>query len=79
MNSDVQHIYDPAHPAVLNLIRMAAQSAHEVGIWIGICGESAADRNLLPFYLEIGIDELSVSPKSILRLRKDICSYCAEI
>ena len=75
MNGEVSNLYDPAHPAVLRLIKEAAERAREAGIWIGICGEAAADPKLLPFFLEIGIAELSMSPKSILGLRRRICTY----
>jgi phosphotransferase system enzyme I (PtsI) len=51
---------------------MAADAAHEKGIWIGICGELGADLSLLPTFLAIGIDELSVSPSSVLPLRAEI-------
>ena len=60
---------DPHHPAVLRSLNMAAEAAHAAGIPIGICGELAADEDLLPLFLSLGIDELSVSPANLLPLR----------
>lgn len=70
MNSALAPLYAPDHPAVLQLIQMTAEHAHKAGIPVGICGESAADPALLPFYLSIGIDELSVAPSRLLSLRR---------
>jgi len=64
--------FDPHHPAVLRSLKMAADAAHAAGIWIGICGELAADLEMLPTFLAIGIDELSVSPAAVLPLRAAI-------
>jgi len=72
---DLGKYYDPHHPAVLKALRMAAEAAHRQGIWIGICGELAADAELLPAFLDIGIDELSVSPAQVLPLRARIRSF----
>jgi len=58
------------HPAVLEMIRMVAQNAHAEGIWAGICGELGADLELTEQFLQMGIDELSVSPGRILPIRK---------
>jgi phosphotransferase system enzyme I (PtsI) len=62
------------HPAVLRMIRMAAENAHKAGIWIGICGELGADAELTETFLSMGIDELSVSPSAVLPLRSAIRS-----
>ncbi len=70
--NDLGKFFDPHHPAVLRALKMAADAAHEAGIWIGICGELGADISLLPTFLAIGIDELSVSPSSVLPLRAEI-------
>ena len=70
--NDLGKFFDPHHPAVLRALKMAADAAHEAGIWIGICGELGADLSLLPTFLAIGIDELSVSPSSVLPLRAEI-------
>lgn len=67
--NDLGRFFDSHHPAVLRALKMAADAAHEAGIWIGICGELAADTSLLPTFLAIGIDELSVSPAAVLPLR----------
>lgn len=71
-NPKLDRFYDPHHPAVLQLIRMAAENAHANGIWIGICGELGADLKLTETFLSYGIDELSVSPSMILPLRKKV-------
>lgn len=71
-NSQLGRYFDPKHPAVLCLIKIVAENAHNAGIPVGICGELAADEELTEFFLDIGIDELSVSPKKILPLRKRI-------
>ena len=63
---------DPHHPAVLAMIRMAAENAHAEGKWIGICGELGADLELTEEFLSMGLDELSVSPAMVLPLRKKI-------
>lgn len=71
-NSKLDEFYDPHHPAVLAMIRMAAESAHAEGAWIGICGELGADLELTEEFLKMGLDELSVSPAMVLPLRKRI-------
>ena len=58
---------------MLRLIAMAAENAHRAGIWIGVCGELGADPSLLPAFLDLGIDELSMSPGAILRTRMQVC------
>lgn len=70
--NDLGKFFDPHHPAVLRALKMAADAAHKAGIWIGICGELGADLTMLPTFLAIGIDELSVSPASVLPLRAAI-------
>ena len=71
-NSKLDQFYDPHHPAVLAMIKMAAESAHAEGAWIGICGELGADLDLTEEFLKMGLDELSVSPAMVLPLRKRI-------
>ena len=73
-NRKLEAFYDPYHPAVMSMIRMAADNAHAEGKWIGICGELASDLHLTEQFLEMGIDELSVAPGMILPLRKHIRS-----
>ena len=71
-SNDLDKFFDPHHPAVLRALKIAADAAHKAGIWIGICGELGADLSLLETFLAIGIDELSVSPASVLPLRAEI-------
>lgn len=71
-NPKLDEFYDAHHPAVLAMIKMAADNAHAEGKWIGICGELGADLELTETFLEMGIDELSVSPSMILPLRKKV-------
>lgn len=71
-NQKLEPFYDAHHPAVLSMIRIAAENAHREGKWIGICGELAADLSLTGTFLEMGIDELSVAPGMILPLRKTV-------
>ena len=71
-NQKLDAFYDPHHPAVLAMIRMAAENAHAEGKWIGICGELGADLELTEEFLSMGLDELSVSPAMVLLLRKKI-------
>lgn len=68
-NAAVEQFVDTHHEAVLRLIEMAAENAHNHGAWIGICGELAADTTLTEKFLRIGIDELSVSPSFVLKVR----------
>ena len=68
-NSQIERFCDTHHEAILRLIEMSAENAHKNGKWIGICGELAADTTLTETFLRIGIDELSVSPSYILKLR----------
>ena len=76
--NDLGKFFDPHHPAVLRALKMAADAAHAAGIWIGICGELGADLSLLPTFLAIGIDELSVSPSAVLPLRAAIRKSIAQ-
>ncbi len=70
--NDLGRFFDPHHPAVLRALKAATDAAHKAGIWIGICGELGADLELLPTFLAMGIDELSVSPSAVLPLRSAI-------
>lgn len=71
-NQKLEDFYDSHHPAVLAMIRMAAESARAEGKWIGICGELGADVTLTETFLKMGIDELSVAPGMILKVRQKI-------
>ena len=64
--------FDPHHKAVLRMIEMSIENAHKEGIWVGICGELAADISLTETFLKMGVDELSVSPGQVLVVRKKI-------
>ena len=69
-NTALDEFYDPHHPAVLRMISTVVNNAHKAGIWVGICGELGADRELTKEFLVMGVDELSVSPGNILPIRK---------
>lgn len=73
-NPSLGKFCDTHHEAVLNLIKYTAENAHKAGIWVGICGELAADTSLTKEFLRMGIDELSVSPSYILKLRDAVRS-----
>ena len=66
--------FDSHHPAVLKLIQMTIENGHKAGIWVGICGELGADLTLTETFLRMGVDELSVSPPSVLPLREKVRS-----
>lgn len=78
MNAKIADLYDVHNPAVLRAIKIVAENAHKAGIWVGVCGESAADTTLTETYIAMGIDELSVSAGSVLELRQKIQSINAE-
>lgn len=71
---NLDRFFDAHHPAVLRMIKMAADNAHKAGIWIGICGELGADTSLTETFMALGVDELSVSPSAVLPLRSTIRS-----
>ncbi len=71
-NNHLGDFYDPHHKALLRMLKMVADNAHKNGIWMGICGELAADDALTKLFLAMNIDELSVSPGYILSLRKRV-------
>lgn len=71
-NAKLDPVYDPHHPAVLRMIRMTVENGHKGGCWVGICGELGADTTLTGEFLRMGIDELSVTPASVLPIRKII-------
>lgn len=68
----LERFYDPKHPAVLRMIKMTVDAAHNAGIWAGICGELAADCSLTESFIKMGVDELSVSPRSVLPIRNAV-------
>lgn len=71
-NPKLDDFCDTHHEAILRLIKMTADNAHKNGAWVGICGELAADTTLTETFLRMGIDELSVSPGYVLKLRDTI-------
>jgi len=73
-NAKLEAFSDPHHPAVLREIRMTVEAGHRHNCWVGICGELGADLSLTETFLRMGVDELSVNPKSVLPLRKQIRS-----
>ena len=71
-NAQVESFCDRHHEALLRLIRTTVENAHRAGIWAGICGELAADTTLTDFFMEIGVDELSMTPGAILETKAKI-------
>lgn len=71
-NQKLESICDTHHPAILRLIEMTVKNGHKEGIWVGICGELAADTDLTEAFLDMGVDELSVSASSVLKVRKAV-------
>jgi len=75
-NEKLDEFYNPHHEAVLRMIKLVVDNAHQYGKWVGICGELAADLQLVERFLEMGVDELSVAPSMVLKLRKKIREIC---
>ena len=71
-NAKLDDFYNPHHKAILRMIQMVADNAHKCGKWVGICGELGADLELTEEFLRMGIDELSVAPSMVLRVRKAV-------
>ena len=71
-NSCLDEFYNPYSDALMRMIKMTVDNGHKAGIWVGICGELAADTTLTKNFLKMGVDELSVSPGAVLPLRKRI-------
>lgn len=71
-NERLDDFYNPHHKAILRMISMVAENAHKCGKWVGICGELGADLELTEEFLRMGIDELSVAPSMVLRVRKNV-------
>lgn len=71
-NMKLESIYNAHHPAILRMIKMTIENGHKHGCWVGICGELGADATLTQTFIDMGIDELSVSPSFILPIRKNI-------
>ncbi|MCD8366600.1 MAG: phosphoenolpyruvate--protein phosphotransferase, partial [Clostridiales bacterium] len=64
-NGDLARYFDPKHPALLQALELAADAAHRAGVPIGVCGELGADPTMLPFFLKVGMDALSVPPQAV--------------
>jgi len=77
-NEQLDDFYNPHHEAVLRMIRMVVENAHKCGKWTGICGELGADLTLTEQFVRMGVDELSVAPSMILKLRKIVREMKAE-
>lgn len=69
-NAQLDDFYNPKHPAILRMIQMVVENAHAHGKWVGICGELGADLTLIETFLRMGVDELSVAPSMVLRVRE---------
>ena len=74
MNEKIAHLYEPAHPAVVHLLKVVADAAHANNIWVGVCGEMASEIALLPLLLGLGMDELSVSASLVPRVKRAVQS-----
>ena len=74
-NEKLDDFYNAHHKAILMMIRMVVENAHKYGKWAGICGELGADLELTDEFMKMGVDELSVAPGMILKLRKRICEF----
>lgn len=74
VNERIAHLYEPTHPAILQLIKMTVEAAHAHGIWAGVCGEMAGDITLTPLLLGLGIDELSAGAPAVPRVKRAVQS-----
>src|SRR5699024_45007 len=72
MNEAVSYLYQPYHPAILQLVSRVIKAAHAENKWVGMCGEMAGDQTAIPLLLGLGLDEFSMSPSSILPARSQI-------
>ena len=71
-NPKLDDFYNSHHEAVLRMIRMVVENGHKEGCWVGICGELGADTSLTETFVSMGIDELSVSPSMVLKVREAV-------
>ena len=78
-NAKLDNIYDSHHPAVLRMIQMVIDNGHKENCWVGICGELGADTTLTKQFVQMGIDELSVSPNMVLPIRKIIRDTVSQV
>jgi phosphotransferase system enzyme I (PtsI) len=83
VNDRIAHLYNPTHPAILRMIKMAVDAAHANGIWTGVCGEMAGDVLLTPLLIGLGVDELSATSVIVPRVKKAVqsldASQCEEL
>ena len=78
-NPKLDRFYNPHHEAILRMLRMIVENGHAGGCWVGICGELGADTELTEQFVRMGLDELSVAPSMILKLRKIVREMKAEL
>jgi phosphoenolpyruvate-protein phosphotransferase (PTS system enzyme I) len=69
LNEKIAHLYEPTHPAILRLIHMTVDAGRKKGLWTGVCGEMAGDPLVAPLLLGLGVEELSVAPLSVPRIK----------
>lgn len=69
LNEKIAHLYEPTHPAIVQLIKQTADAAHRNGIWVGVCGEMAGDPVLVPLLIGLGVDELSATPPVVPQIK----------
>ena len=72
VNERVSELYQPAHPAVLRLIRQVVEAAHRVNVWVGMCGEMAGDVTVTPLLVGLGLDELSAASSQVAKVKHAI-------
>ena len=73
-NEQLAYLYEPSHPGLLRLVQMTVDAAHDAGIWVGVCGEAAGDIELVPLFVGMGVDELSVGAALVPRIKRVIRS-----
>jgi phosphotransferase system enzyme I (PtsI) len=78
VNERVAGLYEPMHPGVLRLIDAVVKAAAHRGIWVGVCGEAAGDVLYAPLLIGLGVDELSVGPRQVLRVKRAVRSLSLE-
>lgn len=71
-NESLDDFYNPYHRAILKMIQIVINNTHKFGKWVGICGELGADLELIEEFVRMGIDELSVAPAMVLKIRKKV-------
>ncbi len=79
VNERIAHLYEPTHPAILRLIKMVVEAAHDAGIWAGVCGEMASEVTLTPLLLGLGVDELSAGAALVPRVKRAVQSLDMEV